>query len=257
MDETPVSPLRTALLAQVCGALIAYALIQLVYPKLLALPLAAALLQGLCAALSSYKLGAPKWWIAIHLCFLPGALWLTHSGINPLWYLGGFALLLAVYWRTDRSQVPLYLSNATTAKAVANLLPPAPVSFMDLGCGDGGLLRRLAAARPDCRFVGSEHAPLPWLWAKLSNLPHANVSIHYGDFWTRHLGDFDIVYAFLSPVPMSRLTEKAKKEMRSGTLLISNSFASPDIAPEMLLELDDRRQTKLFCYRHPFRANPN
>jgi hypothetical protein len=64
-------------------------------------------------------------------------------------------MLLLTFWRTDRSRVPLYLTNRSTADSLATLLLPAtPVTVIDLGCGDGGLLRRLALARPDCRFVG-------------------------------------------------------------------------------------------------------
>jgi len=249
MEAPPASPLRTALLAQLFGAAVAYALIQLAYPKLLALPLAAAAVQGACAALSSFKLGAPRWWLPIHLGFLPAALWLNQAGLAPHWYLLGFALILAIYWRTDRSQVPLYLSNAATAVAVTELLPPQPARVVDLGCGDGGLLRRLAAARPDCQFLGVEHAPLPWLWASLSNLARGNVRIKYGDFWSRNLGEFDLVYAFLSPVPMRRLMAKAVAEMRPGSLLISNSFAVPEAVAEQVVEVEDRRKTCLYCYR--------
>ena len=249
MDAPLTSPLRTAILAQLAGCLVAYTLIRLLYPALLALPIAAAALQGLCAALASHKLGAPKWWLAIHLCFLPAALGLSRAGLAPTWYLLGFALLLAIYWRTDLSQVPLYLSNATTARAVVELLPPRAARIADLGCGDGGLLRRLARARPDCQFAGYEHAPAPWLWAWLGNLGRRNAHIHYGDFWQRHLGEFDVVYAFLSPVPMPRLMEKLRRELRPGSLLIANSFAVPGAEPERVFALDDRRKTQLYLYR--------
>ena len=245
---TPASPLRTAVLAQLFGVAIAAALIKLIYPQLLALPLAAAALQGACAALASHKLGAPRWWLAIHLGFLPAALWLSAWDIAPTWYLLAFALLASIYWRTDRSQVPLYLSNSKTAGALAALLPQRPLNIADLGCGDGGLLRRLARLRPDCCYVGCEHAPLPWLWAKLSTLSHSNVRICYGDFWRRDLGEFDVVYAFLSPVPMARLMAKVGAEMRPGTLFVSNSFAVPGGVPGQVVVVDDRRRTQLYCY---------
>jgi len=244
-----MTPLRTAVLAQVLGSIVAASLIHIAYPKLFAVPLAAAAVQGICASLASYKLGAPKWWLIIHLAFLPAALWVGQFAIRPVWYLGGFVLLLLIYWRTDKSQVPLYLSNAATAAAVAKLLPDRPCHVADLGCGHGGLLRQLARARPDCEFLGIEHAPLPWLWARLAGFGRPNLSIRYGDFWKIHLGLFDIVYAFLSPVPMPRLMAKAKSEMRADSLLVCNSFAVPDGAPEGVIEVFDRRATLLYCYR--------
>ncbi len=248
-----MSPLRRALVAQLIGGAIAASLIQIAYPRLFAAPLIAAAVQGLCAALVSDKLGAAKWWLIIHFSFLPAVLWAgqlgSGLGIDPAWYFVCFVALLLVFWRTDKSQVPLYLSNAATTSALAALLPEAPCRVVDLGCGNGGLLRKLAARRPDCSFVGIEHAPLPWLWARLKSLRWPNLTIHYGDFWRLSLDPFDIVYAFLSPVPMPRLMAKARNEMRSGKLLVCNSFAVPGVKPEFSVAVDDRRETILYCYR--------
>src|SRR5690242_21835811 len=128
-----MSPLRTALLAQFLGAVIAAALIQLAYPKLFGQPIAAAAVQGACAALASHKLGAPRWWLAIHCGFLPLVVAVGSLGIDPRWFLAAFVLLLLVFWRTDQSRVPLYLSNSATAEALLALLPPGPCHVADLG----------------------------------------------------------------------------------------------------------------------------
>lgn len=243
-----MSPLRTAILAQAFGGLIAAGLMALVF-RGLPPPLVWASIQGVCAALVSHRLEAPPWWLPIHLVFMPLAISLNGLNLPSFIYLVVFAVLLLVFWRTDRSQVPLYLSNAATAEAVVALLPAASCNIIDLGCGNGRLLKRLAQLRPDCRFVGTEHAPLPWLWAKLINLDQRNCQIKLGDFWHQDLGAFDIVYAFLSPAPMSRLWIKARKEMRLGALLISNSFPVSEVAAELTIQVADRRATRLYCYR--------
>ena len=248
-NTVPASPLRTAILAQVLGSIVAAGLVQLAWPGLWQMPLAAALVQGFCAALASHKLEAPPWWLAIHLVFAPLAVAAGMLDIAPGWYLAAFVVLLLVFWRTDKSRVPLYLSNAATAQALAALLPPRPCHVVDLGCGTGGLLRHLAQARPDCEFLGLEHAPLPWAWAKLNTLGLANVQIRRRDFWPQHLGLFEVVYAFLSPVPMARLWEKARNEMHAGGLLVSNSFAVPDVDPAQVVDVADRRATRLYLYR--------
>jgi hypothetical protein len=244
-----MSPLRTAILAQLLGGFIAASLIQIGYPKLFGHTLLAAAVQGACAALVSQKLDAPRWWAVIHLAFMPLVALAYGLGIDPLWYLAFFTLLLLVFWRTDKSRVPLYLSNSATADALVALLPATPCHVLDLGCGDGRLLRRLARARPDCEFLGIEHAPLTWLWAWLGALGLINCRIRRGDFWRQSLGLFDVVYAFLSPVPMARLWHKTCAEMRPGTLLVSNSFAVPDIDPETTVSVADQRRTHLYCYR--------
>lgn len=241
------SPLRVALIAQALGAVAATGIL-LLFPALLARPLALAGVQGLCAALASRLLHGPAWWLPIHFCFMPLAVLALGLGLPSWVWLAGFVLLLLIFGRTDRSRVPLYLTNTLTSAAVAQLLPATPVAVIDLGCGDGGLLRRLARARPDCRFVGFEHAPLTWAWAWLSCRALPNVDIRFGNFWSHPLGPYALVYAFLSPAPMAALWAKAKSEMTAGALLVSNSFAIPEVAAESTLEVADGRHTRLHCY---------
>jgi len=246
---TPASPVASAATAQILGAGAVIALALTVFPSLFDAPLLAAALQGVCAAAIGYLRGTPAWWLPIHLVFLPAAIYANRFGIAPTWYLAGFVVLLLIYWRTDRSQVPLYLSNAATARALLPLLPDTPCQVIDLGCGHGGLLRRLARARPDASFLGIEHAPLPWLWAKLAGRRLPNLRIRYGDFWNSPLDRYDVVYAFLSPVPMPALMHKARAEMHRAALLVSNTFAVPAETPERIVEVPDRRATRLYCYR--------
>lgn len=241
-------PLRAALLAQFLGALIAIGLLALAFPRMLDQPLVVAVLQGLCAAYTSYKLDAPPWWHAIHLGFMPLAVLASHLPVSPGWYLGAFLLLLTVYWRVAQSRVPLYLSSTATAEAMVALIPDRTCRIIDLGCGNGLLLRRMAHLRPDCRFVGIEYAPLPWLWARLSCARLANCSIVRGDFWRLPLAEYDLVYAFLSPVPMPRLWEKACREMKAGARLVSNTFAVPEHDPDAVVRVPDSRSTQLYCY---------
>lgn len=248
-------PLLSVLLAQLFGALVASGLALVLIPNLapgfrLDL-LAFALLQGFSAAVAAWALRAPVWWLPIHLGFLPLAVLARGMGL-PSWLWGsGFLLLLLVFWRTDSSQVPLYLSNRKTRKALALLLPATPCRVIDLGCGDGSLLRHLAGARPDCRFVGIEHAPLTWAWAWLAARGRENLRIHRGDFWNHPLSGYDLAYAFLSPVPMSRMWAKACAEMAPGTRFISNSFVVPEQEAQSVVEVGDSRRTRFYIYVLP------
>ncbi len=250
---TRVHALHHALFAQLGGLvavlLVMLALVLVARVEIAGILIVLAMLQGGIAAIISSRQNAPYWWLLIHLGFAPLAVIVQGLQLAPGWYLAGFLLLLAIFWRTDQSRVPLYLSNRATSQALLDLLPKSPGRIIDLGCGTGSLLCRLARARPDCHCVGIEHAPLPWLIARLRTLGLPNVTIRRGDFWPESLAAYDFVYAFLSPAPMPRLWEKACAEMSPGALLVSNSFEIPGASVLQEVRVGDRRGTRLHCYR--------
>jgi SAM-dependent methyltransferase len=235
-------------LAQGVGGVVAF-LILIPAIELSADSLLMALIQGAVASTVSRLRREPVWWAPIHLAFMPLTVLAQRLNLPPIFWLGGFSLLLLVFWRIDQSRVPLYLTNRMTSKAIAGQLPDRPCRVIDLGCGTGRVLRFLARHRPDCRFVGYEHAPLTFLWASLKCSGMPNVTIRLGSFWPHSLAEYDLVYAFLSPAPMSRLWEKACIEMDESACLISNSFVVPERDPQRILHVPDARKTLLFCYQ--------
>lgn len=241
-------PLLFFLLAQLIGIVATFGLVSAFSLVIFEHLWVIAVLQGICALLVARQLRAPIWWLFIHLVFIP-CIVLASSMALPSWvWFSGFSLLLLIFWRTDISQVPLYLTNRKSRDALLSLLPTTPCRMVDLGCGDGGLLRYLARARPDCIFVGFEHAPLTWAWARLLAGRFSNLSIRRGNFWSHSLAAYDVVYAFLSPVPMARLGAKARSEMMSCGCLISNSFAIPEMTVQTVIDVTDQRQTRLYIY---------
>lgn len=217
-------------------------------PPAATLPLAA--LQGLLAAGIAVLQRAERWWLAIHLVFSPALLAALRLELPPAVPLAVLAALTFVFWTTFRGEVPLFLSSRAAADALAGLLPAQPgLRVIDLGAGTGALLCRLARARPQAHFTGIEHAPLPWLIARLRARTLPNVTIRRGDLWREPLGDQDLVYVFLSPRVMPRLWRKARAEMRPGSLLVSNGFPVPDVRPAAVIRAADGRGTRLYCYR--------
>lgn len=191
----------------------------------------------------------PWWWKAIHAVFFPLAWSVAHLGIDPGWFLLAAILLLLVYRGALTGQVPLFLSNRATVHALAERLPQG-ARVVDLGAGIGSVVFPLARLRPDLRLTGIENAPLTWFAGRLRRAlsPRTRVDWRYGSLWDAALGDYDAVYAFLSPAPMPALWDKARAELPPGGLLVSNSFAVPDVAPdEEIVVADGSRQ--LFVYR--------
>jgi len=192
----------------------------------------------------------PWWWRIIHAGFMP-LVWLTQGlAIAPGWFLLAFVVLLLVYRGALSGQVPLYLSNRQTIARLAELLAErGPSRFLDLGSGLGSTTVPLADLLPESHFTGYENAPLTWLVGRFFCLGRPNIDWHWDDLWQAGLGDYDVVYAFLSPVPMPRLWHKVKAEMQPGSLFISNSFPVPGEVPSEVIEVDCTPPRPLYCYR--------
>lgn len=207
-------------------------------------------LDGMLALALSRAARLPVWWLWIQAGFVPGLALASRPQAPPWVWLAGFILLWLIFRSNPRERVPLYLSNRATWDAVAKLLPKrGPFSFVDLGCGLGGGLAGLARRYPEGRFRGVESAPLLYLWAWSRARRWPNLRIRWGDLWAEDLSRHDVVYAFLSPEPMPELWSKARKEMRAGSLFISNGFEVPGFVPDRVITLNDARRTRLLVWR--------
>jgi SAM-dependent methyltransferase len=207
-------------------------------------------LQGVLAAVLGSCLRLPAWWIPLNLLFIPAAALVHRLGLPPSPFLFAFVLLALVFWTTFRTRVPLYLSSRDASEKLADLVPVAEgVRVLDLGCGLGGLLQQLAGLRPLARLEGVEIAPLPALvaWLRLRSVPHCR--IYRRDLWRLDLAQYDVVYAFLSPAPMSALWDKVRREMRPGTLFVSNSFPVPGVGADRVIALVGRGARSLYVWQ--------
>lgn len=221
-------------------------------------PLVFALSCGLIATILSKFAGLARWWLIIQFSFTPSLVLMLGLSIPPGFFLAGFLVLLAVYWSTFQTQVPLYLSSNKVWRELENLLPePKPAAnfrFIDLGSGLGGVLTHLARARPDGHYTGVESAPLPFLWSWLRIRPYRNCTAHWDSIWNNklsacNLAQYDVVFAYLSPVPMQRLWHKAKSEMRPGSVFISSTFTIPGQTPWKTIQVDDLHRSTLLVWR--------
>lgn len=208
------------------------------------------LLQSCLAVGISWRMRMPIWWLAIQGIFVPAVFAVSALAVNPIWFLGGFVLLALTYGRTDSTQVPLYLSRRRVWRAILRHMPnKRGIRVLDLGSGLGGLVHYLAQARPDAHVSGIEAAPLPAWISKLRIMCLRNAAIEWADFWHADLSAYDVVCAYLSPVPMPDLWQKVQREMRPGTLFISYRFAVPGVAPTQLIRLNDLAKTELYVWR--------
>lgn len=218
-------------------------------------PMLIAWLCGLSAAVLSLFFGLAKWWLLIQLLFAPTLILMLGLELPPSVSLGAFLILLFIYWSTFRTQVPLYLSSQKVWQALANLLPAKNVDsgfkFVDLGSGLGGVLTHLARVRPDGFYTGVESAPFPflWSWLRIRLGDYHNCKVHWDSLWDVDLSTHDVVFAYLSPMPMEKLWLKARAEMRPGSIFISSTFSIPDQPPDATVQVDDLHHSTLLIWQ--------
>lgn len=225
-------PALQAIVLQCVAALVVLGAAQL-FP---ALPLGlAAGLQGLIAAALSVWRGLPVWWWMMQLGF-PVIVLVALAAALPSWiFLSAFLLMAAIFWSTWRTRVPLFLSGPLAWREVERLLPEGQVvRVLDVGSGLGGLVLHLGRRRPQAQLAGIEIAPLPWLISRLrAGLAGSAARFLRGDYHALDFADYDLVFAYLSPAAMPALWEKAAREMRPGSLLLSYEFVIPDLPPDI------------------------
>lgn len=191
----------------------------------------------------------PRWFFYIS-AFLPI---LFIFGFNFIhisnWIYGALFLFFAfTFTHTLKERVPLYLTNKKTHDALKKIAADNNAkSFLDLGSGLGGVVRALSVE--NIASVGVETAPLLWGLSAFLSFVTFKGKIVRRNIWSTTFGDYDIVYAFLSPAIMEKLYKKVKTEMKNNSLFISNSFEVMGVPADEVWQLTDERQTQLFFYR--------
>lgn len=203
-------------------------------------PVLFVVLQGAVAALLARWRRMAPWWLPIHFLFLPALIAAHALALPPGFFLAGFILLLGLYWSTFRTQVPLYFSGRAVWLCVDRLLPQQQaIRFLDIGSGLGGLVLHLGRQRPDSSIAGIEVAPLPWLISWLRGRIAGNgIKLMRGDYGNLDFAGYDVIFAYLSPAAMPSLWEKAARQMRSGTLLLSCEFPIAGVTPDIEIETE-------------------
>lgn len=194
--------------------------------------------QAAFAAFFSFICGMDWWWWVIQFFFPIFAIIFVTFEIPSHYYFIAFVFLGLLYWTTFRTQVPYYPSKPALLPVVLRLLDgERPVRFVDVGSGLGGLLIQLSEVRDDSHFVGIEIAPLPWLisWVR-AKIRKSKVQFVFGNYESADFGEYDVVFAYLSPAVMPGLWIKVKEEMSPGSLLLSFEFLIPDIKPDLCVK---------------------
>ncbi len=165
----------------------------------------------------------PTWiWIFI---FLAAGLF-----VIKISYVLSTALVLPI------TQGALFVSSSRVR--VAAFIDAVPMQtgqiLIDIGCGDGRVLR-MASRSFGASAVGYEVNLLAYIKARLLCMGDRNIQIKWKNFWNEKLTAADVVFCYLYPDVMKRLSEKLQSELKPGTVVASCNFPLPGLHPQKVL----------------------
>jgi SAM-dependent methyltransferase len=211
-----------------------------------------AFFSALAAAAAAAWFGRTPWRRAFMLGGFP--LSLLASGILadalPAWvWLIALALLLALYPLNAWRDAPLFPTPTDALRGLAAKVALSPgASVLDAGCGLGAGLQALRHEYPAARLTGLE-----WSWplALACAARCRFASVRRADIWTCDWSGQDLVYLFQRPESMPRAMQKAAREMRPGSWLVSLEFEALGWAPQG--QLKNVEGKPVWLYQAPFR----
>lgn len=124
-------------------------------------------------------------------------------------------------------------------------------SIIDLGCGWGNFVIRMAKKCPQRQIVGYELSLLPWLTSSLFKkvLGLKNLTLYRQDFYQADLSNASVLVCYLFPEAMNKIKHKLLSEQHQIDFLISNNFALPSSKPYKIMQLDDFYRSPVYLYR--------
>lgn len=227
-----------------------WTLFRTVWEQGLALPWSLALASALGVALSLW--GASWWRRALIAAGFPVSLALTLGLLGgsavPAWaWLFPLGLLLLVYPVNAWRDAPLFPTPRNALTALPNHAPlPAGAHVLDAGCGLGHGLQALRRAYPQAQLHGME-----WSWPLrlLCGVVCPWASVRRADIWQASWSAFDMVYLFQRPESMQRAWDKARRDMRPGTWMVSLEFDVQGASAFARIDTDGGRP--VWVYRVP------
>ncbi len=141
----------------------------------------------------------------------------------------GFAVYILYLCIAFVTGAPFVPSTDPVAKRMVELarITPGQTAY-DLGSGDGRLIR--LAAKEGARAIGLEINPFLVVYSNLKGLRFRDNSATkslWRNFWNFRLTEADVVFVYLLPWRMDRLATKLKRELKPGSIIVTNSFIFP------------------------------
>jgi len=123
-------------------------------------------------------------------------------------------------------------------------------SFFDLGSCRGSFAAKMAKKLPQLHVRGIDDSWFRTLCASIRSTFLKNADFSQGNIFTTNVSSADIVYLYLPQELMPELENKLQKELKPGSLVISNSVSFPSwqASESFILQPNNPLSRKLFVY---------
>ncbi len=135
------------------------------------------------------------------------------------------------------SDAPFVPTKITRIKKLLKTIPLKNKNFYELGSGDGRVV--IEAARLGAKAYGIEQSYLRVLYSKFK--ARQNTNFIHGDIFKQNLSNADIVFIFLLPKGVEKLEPKLKKELKKGSLVITQTFYFNNWQPYKKILITDKK----------------
>lgn len=119
--------------------------------------------------------------------------------------------------------------------------------FFDLGCGDGRVVRE-AVKHYQVKGIGYDINLILILWARLLSVIQNLSSIEFkqADIVTNKFPDADVIYIFLMPLLIKKISQKLYLQLKNGALIISHGFKIKSFNKYLIKQIDDKQFSTYF-----------
>ena len=152
---------------------------------------------------------------------------------------------------TPSSRVSRLICLQLCQKLQSQLYLSGPVTFIDLGCGWGGVLKLLAQKGPsDWKYIGYEMMPLAVIWSKITTYMCSRITVYHSSF-QKH--DFThstptLLFCYLCPEQMQTLSTLFQNTPLKQTLLLTLTFNLPNYTPLLRIPIPNSFNQSLDLY---------
>lgn len=152
--------------------------------------------------------------------------------------LAGCLLGLSWFAGTDAPYVPTKSIRIKKALIAAGIKKGD--IFYELGSGDGRVV--IAAAQMGAEGFGIEQSWIRIFYSryKAARLKLKNAHFIHGDIFNQNLSSATVVFIFLLPKGLRKLEPKLKKELKKGSIVITQTFHFPNWKPYKKILIKDQ-----------------